>query len=76
MLLWLPVVHGAKEAILACGYVASKLPLSRAAAFYPSSANPKPIEINTTTPPDLRELWRTAQIPRLASVSWTFLLFH
>lgn len=54
--LWLPVAHSAKEAILACGYIASELPFSCATAFYPYRANPEPIEVNTPTPPDLGKL--------------------
>lgn len=50
MLLRLPMAYDVKEVILACVYIASKLPFSHAAAFYACRASPKPTEINTATP--------------------------
>jgi len=75
MLLQLPVAHDAKEVILACGYVATRLPIFHAAVIYPCRANPKPIEINTATPPDFGKLLPQPRSPDLPVFLGNFYLF-
>lgn len=57
LLLWLPMVHDAKEVILNCGFIVLNFLFLMQPFSLPHRANPKAVEINAVTPrPDFDSL--------------------